>query len=496
MKRTLSLILALLMLLSAFLAVACAEDTGTTEESDTKAEGSETVAETEAETQRSDVSDNLPENTYDGADFNILTYYKNESWFKMTEEEAEDVLDESIYKRNDKVEQRFDIKLTYKGAGDSFEYWDCSQAMQQSIASDEDIYDAYINHVIQTGIDTANFYFQDMTKADYIDFDQPWWCAVTEDLSYNGVVLFAIGSYDMTALGNTYGIAYNKGIGADYGVTDDLIELVNNKTWTVEKMNSYIKDVYYDFNGDSQKDADDIYGLVLTGRGTSEDSWFFSLGGKNCEIEKDGTITTTFMSEWVTDFVQWFYDLTWDAPYCYTDFETWNLGSKRFVLGKTMFAETTFNLYSQYKEVSGLDYMLLPYPMWTEEEGRYYSCVDAGHTAQAIPITVKDTEYSSIILEALNAESWKLVVPAFYDITLKTKTAGDDTEAEMIDLIANCRVYDFGYYYGQWCPPHYAITDAIKAKDTNFVSIYESNYKSKWLDVVEIIGNTFDEYTK
>ena len=48
------------------------------------------------------------------------------------------------------------------------------------------------------------------------------------------------------------------------------------------------------------------------------------------------------------------------------------------------------------------------------------------------------------ILEALNCESANYVVPAYYDITLKTKTSRDEESAAMLDLIFENRVVDLG----------------------------------------------------
>ena len=62
-----------------------------------------------------------------------------------------------------------------------------------------------------------------------------------------------------------------------------------------------------------------------------------------------------------------------------------------------------------------------------------------------VPKDAKDVEMTSIILEALAAESYKNVVPAFYNVALKTKGARDDESSEMIDMIRDGLTFDFGY---------------------------------------------------
>ena len=47
-------------------------------------------------------------------------------------------------------------------------------------------------------------------------------------------------------------------------------------------------------------------------------------------------------------------------------------------------------------------------------------------------------------LEALNCESANYVVPAYYEIALKTKYSRDEESAAMLDLIFKNRVVDLG----------------------------------------------------
>ena len=67
--------------------------------------------------------------------------------------------------------------------------------------------------------------------------------------------------------------------------------------------------------------------------------------------------------------------------------------------------------------------------------------------AFAVPKTVSDPEFVGIITEALNAESYKAVFPAYYEVALKTKYTHDDESVKMLDYIVDHRVFDFGYVY-------------------------------------------------
>ena len=100
-----------------------------------------------------------------------------------------------------------------------------------------------------------------------------------------------------------------------------------------------------------------------------------------------------------------------------------------------------------FRERKG-EYGILPYPKLDEEQDDYKNIVDGYHAALAIPKTISDPEFVGIITEALNAESNKIVFPAYYEVALKVKYAHDDESVQMLDKIVNSRVFDFGYVYG------------------------------------------------
>jgi hypothetical protein len=97
------------------------------------------------------------------------------------------------------------------------------------------------------------------------------------------------------------------------------------------------------------------------------------------------------------------------------------------------------------------DFGILPPPKFDENQADYYAAVDAWCTSTvSVPITVGDKERTGLILETLAYESRYILLPAYYDINLKTKFARDEESAAMIDIILNNRLYDLGdmYYWG------------------------------------------------
>ena len=67
----------------------------------------------------------------------------------------------------------------------------------------------------------------------------------------------------------------------------------------------------------------------------------------------------------------------------------------------------------------------------------------------AIPVTNSDTEFTGVVLEALSSQAAKDIIPAYFEITLKTKYTRDNESAKMFELIMDTRVYDRADTF--WC---------------------------------------------
>lgn len=124
------------------------------------------------------------------------------------------------------------------------------------------------------------------------------------------------------------------------------------------------------------------------------------------------------------------------------------------------------------------DYGILPYPKWDEAQTEYYTMVDGSHDILAVPITATNLERTGIITEALSAESYKRVIPAYYETALKTKYARDDESVQMLDMIANSRVFDIGYVYDGWSGASFIFQELISANNTSFESTWASRQSS------------------
>ena len=90
---------------------------------------------------------------------------------------------------------------------------------------------------------------------------------------------------------------------------------------------------------------------------------------------------------------------------------------------------------------------ILPLPKYDESQKEYNSMVSIGcANSIAIPATA-DAERCGAVIEALSAEGYYTLTPAYYDIVLKTKNARDDASSEMLDIIFDNRIFDIAYMF-------------------------------------------------
>ena len=107
-----------------------------------------------------------------------------------------------------------------------------------------------------------------------------------------------------------------------------------------------------------------------------------------------------------------------------------------------MFMDVSFFHIGTLRDME-TDFGVLPYPKYDEAQSEYYSRVSY-YWANIVPITNAKLDMTGAILEALNCESANYVVPAYYEIALKTKYSRDEESAAMLDLIFENRVVDLG----------------------------------------------------
>ena len=119
--------------------------------------------------------------------------------------------------------------------------------------------------------------------------------------------------------------------------------------------------------------------------------------------------------------------------------------NKAFTDGRAMFIDMNIGDTMNLRDMKD-DFGIIPWPKFDETVDKYYTNVDAGCNLVVVPVTVKNPECVSVVLEALAYHSYKTVLPTYYEVVLQTKYTRDEESSAMLDLIREGRVYDIGYF--------------------------------------------------
>lgn len=485
-KRTLALLTAALMLTASL--ASCGGDAEETPTTDTNAPVTDTAADTaepDALDSRMNVDDGLEEQDFGGADFTILCVDYFEDFYHI-EEENGDIMDDTVFRRNSAVMERFNVKLLHE----FMEYSKQVSHMKSSVLAGDDAYQLFAGHVVASGAVTNDAMFLNWHEVPHIDFSRPWWSKSTvEDLTYDGKAFLAVGDYALGALAQTYCVLFNKQVASDYDIPN-LYDIVNEGKWTVDRMTELSREVFRDLNGDGVSDIEDLHGLTLFA-GSPVNALLWAFGEKIAKPQPDGTIALDYYNNRVVDIYQKIYDLLLVGNTSYTqmmnepDFAV-AIG-KKFLDGKALFTVGSIGTAaSEDYRNSETDFGIIPMPKWDEAQESYHTMVDGSHDVLGIPMTVRDPDMVGTIVEALNAESYKRTVPVYYDIVLKTKGSRDEESVAIIDMLCANRIFDFGYVYGGWNSPCFWPQALINKKSADISSHYEKNHKSfdKYMDKI------------
>ena len=472
MKIRLRLI-SLLLLAAMVLSAASCGGTGGDGKAPNDANENETTA---AETTTSEVDarlalpDNLPEKDYGGYTFRIAGRTRGDFVQEIGAdmEESGDVIEDAIYKRNQDVMERFNIKI----AG---VYYDTPQdQVRKSVMAGDDEFDLLLGQVIEVGSTVTDNNYLNWYDMPFIDLDQPWYIGNAKDaLSIKNKAYMMAGEYCLSILRFTYCMYFNKMLVESYGV-ENPYTTVQEGRWTLDQLSETIKDVYSDVNGDGIKGSEDLYGLV-SDYYSATITYQYAFDNPVMTKDEDGVPEVNFNTPKTIAIVEKINDFAWNNNGAH--FGDWNVYADIWQNNRTMYLNGLFSSALNYRAME-TDFGIIPYPKYDETQSNYYSMSDGAHTIMAIPKTITDIERNSIIIEALNAESYKQVIPAYYEIALKVKYSRDEESVAVLDMLLDGRTFDFGYVYDGWKGYAFILQDLISAKKSDFASAYASREKS------------------
>lgn len=491
-KRTVSVLVAAVFIISALISCSNSAD-----ENNTTGNSEISLAETEPAgdnfDNRLNVKDTVPEYNFNGYKFRILANNDCVNNY-IAEENTGDVINDAVFRRNTNICERFNIEIAELDAG---MHRDAGVLIEKLVTAGDDCCELFSGHAIVTGGNVTHNLFVNWYDIPNINFDMPWWNRDTvKEITINNVMLLTPSLMSLSTYASATSTYYNKKIADNYNLPN-IYDIVNKGEWTIDCLLDTIKGVYSDLNGNGICDDDDQYGMSCS-TFSEMDIFETSLNMPNVTIDGDYNISIDFACDKNMGIVEKLYDLCTNNTDCYgiTKANVYDIDvNTMFTRGNTMIVMSTVgNSASTYRDFED-DYAIIPNAKYDEKQEGYYTLLGGGHAAFCVPKSTVRTEMTGAIFEAMTAESWKIVSPAYYDVTLKLKGTRDEESMEMLDLIISSAKVNFYYLYDNWEGFSFALQQMFYDYNTNLASFVASKERSvynHYESVIDAFVNYYD----
>ncbi len=488
MKKVLSLMIVVLMLVPVALC-GCTKEQQQTENTDPVSD---------IQTSEQEAVLEVPDQTYDGADF--LVYMGGQGVgigdkFNDFGEENADYTSVStaIFKRNKTVEQKYDIKIDSKedfanenGSGQSF------TTVSEDWFAGECSFSMYEVGTMAAANLARNGYILDLNRTPYIDLEKPWWDqGANRDLEVQGRMYYTTGDISVVDNLATHNIYFNKELARELGI-NDLYSLVTEGKWTLDKYTEYVKQVSKELNGDDKMDENDRYGAIIWN--DSIQATMIGCDSRISTINENGEVELTLYNDKSKDIVTRYTEVCFDRNVSYNyvirlnSWQEWDpVRVGMFSNDQALFFKTILNTFGRLRDAD-VDFGILPYPKYNEQQQNYSSYVGASYSVMiclGAHMEDSDVERNSALIEAIAYYSREMVTPEYYDYTLKGKLIRDEESAPCLDIIIGSRTFDVGIYY---LIGHYTwdLTEMMKGERDDFTVKYQQKFDTAMQEIEKI----------
>ena len=474
------LLLFLAMILCSVCAVSCSGGSDKNENGNTNADRPENMGEGGENSVEADsglYDPMLPENDFGGYDFKILNVDSSAMpWAIVNVDMAEqtgDVVEDAIYLRNRNVEGKYNINIKEIALPlDSV-----NKAIDKMSKSGSDDYDLFVATAGSMPSHAINGYIEDLHKVEYINLDKPWWNQTAKYyFSIGGKLFFTTSDFILTDNENLATLAYNKKIAEELGLesAEQMYRLVKEGKWTWSKFTQMCRTAYKNVDGSGAINYEtDRFGAVSAG-------WWFgsailvSFNEPIINKDKDDMPYIACKNSRFADVYAAMMALMDDKrSMARTSVDFDNFLEWVYERDGALFAGT---LVCGYRIMKGMksDSALLPMPKYDDRQDKYYTFA-ADSTCMAVPSMTAEPGRSGFMLEALSAESAKILTPAYYEKALNMKYLRDEGSVQMLDIILENQVYDICYTIYNWGGFTDTIRSACMKNNADIVSLIEKH---------------------
>lgn len=415
---------------------------------------------------------------FGGATFTIslADKYNAEVYY---ETEKPDAFDDAILRRNNRIEARFNVNIE-KQTAPSYTTPVHQRAVLNAIQLGTVDFDMSLTEVWLSGpIASTGELYNLRTELPYVKDSigvNDWWDSkINTKFSILGNQYLGVSDINVTAIKQTSCILFNntmvnarnipQSIGD--GLYTNMYQVVRGGDWTLDTLYNVVKDLWIDNTtsgtGLNAVDEQDTFGLLAN-------RWYtLQMLTTTTGIEfiiNDGDSDPVLMNPLDNNF----YGITRTIQDLFKSrgvFAPQPVGSNhapmqyyqsltdKFASGTAYFyADVLAQLESDVMHNTDVDFGVIPFPKASVDKNEYISATQDGMSVIGVPfiagISQNAVKMKGAIVEALSAESHRIVFPAYYDVILTHDGVKNIESVEMVEMIYAGRSYNItSMYYDQ-----------------------------------------------
>lgn len=395
------------------------------------------------------IGDLLPQVDYEGDDF-LINAVDDTAYIEVfcPNEESNDVRDIALMQRNAAVQDYFNVYI------DAIIQTNAEQIdviMEDATFNAESEWDANMTYPWKSApliINGCVLNFNNEERFPYTDLSASWWMNdINKEYGIKDAIYTAAGSACISVFTNVYGLFYNRTLGEEINVemTDEIFDMIRSGDWTYDEFYNIVKDVWQEGLDSSAvgPSKDDIYGFATEPNVSTE---AFAMAWDITYVENDPELGLTvehFLSQKLIETTDRIYELWYEtAGTLQTD---WMDMMNAFKEGRILFLpiklQCALNDFIDMEDT----YTILPFPKYDESQEDYITGTQNDFRLWSVPVNVSDSEYASIIIEALNIESEQTLVPTYFYEALQKHSISDPDTIEMLEYLLENIDFEMGH---------------------------------------------------
>ena len=485
--RATSFILLVLMLVGA---VACANtpdnqpDAGTTVP---VADGSQAEI-TEAETTEMSAENILGPRDFGDATMTFYSRKYNGAWSSdlLAPQEDGTVLNDSIYKRNERLSAMYKVNFEQIESGKR----DCANDAINLINAGDTEFQAMYMGLSDAANMAQKGYLLDMTALPNINLEGQWWTQATNKAwSIGHKQYFATGAITVVDDQAIRTMFFNKEIIAQYNLKT-IYDLVDDNEWVFDKFFEYV-DIAKQDNGDGQNTVDDIFGCAAQ----NTLGFMMTMGSGEMLASKDSDdypiIVASTNADRFINVVDYLSEKIAGNQGIYQGDD--EVIREIFGNGRSLFYAEVLMHAQTMRQQYDISFGIIPMPKYNADQENYYQYSTGRNTTViCFPHTASGDalDMGTFMVEAMAIESVETVTPAYYEICLKGRYADDAESAAMLDIITASVATDYAEVYA-WAGFHSTVQGAISS-GTPISSILKKTAQA----AEKMMNKTIDDFKK